>query len=375
MQRSLLRGIIAFTCLVLIVPAVALRAPEPALAAASLSVGGPGSVTVGETVTFTVNVNTGGDSANAFDATFSYPTSVFEGVRGTYAGSICTLPISQPDPSGGTATISCGRPGGYTGSGVVASIVLKAIGPGSASLGLSGCSVLANDGLGTNITGSCSGKGVTVDGSAATPTPAGSTPTPAGTATPKATAKPKTTPTPGGATAPVEAPKTPEPTATIEPPAASVLPESTPTPEAGEESAPQTERRSIGQALQDVLRSFRELGSLSGNMSGMIALLLTMLPALALGFGIVFLGYRLYLLERRRRRTLDRLFELELAELASLEGKLDLLAEKGAKGREQFKEEFQSAKENILRQIKPNYGKPVDGKAAPAAKTEEPPAK
>lgn len=339
---------------------------ESAEAAATLSVSSPASIKVGDTVNIAVNVNTGGQSANAFDATFHYPAGLFEGVRGTYSGSVCTLPISQPDPNGGTATISCGRPSGYTGSGLLATIVLKAIADGAGSFSLSACQVLANDGLGTDITGGCSGASFTVYASdQPTPTPSGATPTP--TKTPKKSPTPSKTPTPGGSTAPVESSKTPPPTATPEGPAVETLPPSTPTPETAEQSAPQTEKRSIAQAIQDLLASFREFGSLKNGASSLIAVLLASIPFLVLAFGTVFIVYRLYMLERRRRRTLDRLFELELSELASLEGKLDLLSEKGQKGKQQFKEEFQTAKENILRQIKPNYGKPVEAaKTAPA---------
>jgi hypothetical protein len=108
-------------------------------------------------------------------------------------------------------------------------------------------------------------------------------------------------------------------------------------------------------------------------MSGALAILVTIIPFIIILIAIAFMIYRLFLLERRRKRTLDRLFEVELSELAALEGKLDLLGEKGIKGREQYREEFKKAKENILRQIRPDYGKPV-GKAAPAAPAPEAPA-
>ncbi|HSI20501.1 MAG TPA: cohesin domain-containing protein [Verrucomicrobiae bacterium] len=376
---------------ILAIPLAALHKPEPAQAAASMFVSGASSVTVGQDISVTIYVNTGGASANAFDAHFSYPTNLFEGVRGTYSGSVCTLQISSADPSGGGADISCGKPSGYTGTGLVATVVLKALTAGSGNFGLSSCQVLANDGAGTDITGGCSGKSVTVTGAGevaqATPTP---TPTPGSTLaptadpskaprvtpTPKPTTTPKVTPTPtpGGPAAPVAGATTPEPTPPINPPEATLLPESTPTPDASatpEPETPQTERRSIGQAVRDVFGTLGDFKSLTGDTTGAIALLLTMIPALALAFAIMVLVYRLYLLERRRRRTLDRLFELELSELASLEGKLDLLAEKGAKGKEQFKEEFKAAKENILRQIKPDYGKAVE---SPKKKAEEPPA-
>jgi hypothetical protein len=116
-----------------------------------------------------------------------------------------------------------------------------------------------------------------------------------------------------------------------------------------------------------VLTSIREIGKSPNSTISSVAFLITLLPFLALLFGAVFLGFRLYVLEQRRRRTMDRLFEMELAELAGLEGKMDLLAEKGQKGREQYKEEFEKAKENILRQVKPQYGKATEAAASGAA--------
>jgi hypothetical protein len=385
MLLHLRRFILTALATLVVMPSVLLYAPQQAQAAASIYVGGPTSVTIGQTVNVTVSVNTGGQSANAFDATFSYPAALFDGVRGTYSGSICTLPISQPDPSGGTATISCGRPGGYSGTGLVATIVLKAKATGSGNFGLSGCSVLANDGLGTNITGGCSGKSFTVSSVAdPTPTPTpGPTPVPTPTPEqkPKATPKPTSSPTPGGPSVPTDTANNPPANPDPAGPEVQELGEPTPTPEitigeggdGGDDDGgqPQTERRTIAGAVKDVFGSVRELGQLRGEMTGLVALLLTMIPFLALTFGIVLLIYRLYLLERRRRRTLDRLFELELAELAALEGKLDLLAEKGARGRQQFKEEFEAAKANILRQIKPDYARPVE----PPKKVETPEAK
>ena len=62
---------------------------------------------------------------------------------------------------------------------------------------------------------------------------------------------------------------------------------------------------------------------------------------------------------------------MELSELAALEGKMDLLAEKGASGREQYRQEFEKTKEKILRQLKPNYGQPIEAIAA-EKKTEKP---
>ncbi len=375
--------------IVVAIPLAAFVRQEPVLAAANLYTTNSSSVDAGDNITINIMVNTGGASANAFDATFSYPDALFDGVRGSYSGSICTLPIIQPDPSGGTATFSCGRPSGYTGTGLVASIVLRAKSTGTAVFSLSGCSVLANDGQGTNITGSCGGSSTTINaaaiptptptpGNTPTPTP-GSTPTPTATGRTRVTPTPKPSPTPSAPAKVVEQvnPNTPTPEAVVGGPVATLEPP-TPTPERtelteGEEETAPTEARSIGESLSALFGSLRDISKVGANTGGLIALLITVIPFLALIFGIMLFGYRLYNLERRRRRTLDRLFEMELAELAALEGKMDLLAEKGSKGREQYREEFQKAKENILRQVKPEYGKPIDPVKKEAPKTAEAP--
>jgi hypothetical protein len=383
------RLFLVFTALILLGGAVTLN-PSVAHAAANLAVSSGSTFTVGDTVTITITVNTGGESANAFQGTLSYPSSLFDGVRGTYSGSICTLPITQPDPEGGTASFSCGKPSGFSGSGTVATVVLKATSSGSGTFGLSGCQVLANDGQGTDITGGCSGHGFTVNGTAAatpTPTPssAAATPppsssgggttssTPKPSATPKASSSPKVTPTPSQTPVSAETPKAPEQVAEPTAPPVQSLPPTTPAPEgiAVTDQAPAPEAtgqpRTIAQAIQDILASSKDIRNLHSSPAGVIALMVTTIPFLALLLAILFLGYRLYMMERRRKGTLERLFEMELSELAALEGKLDLLAEKGTKGREQYREEFKKSKENILRQLKPGYGKAMDAEKPAAA--------
>jgi hypothetical protein len=389
-MRLILKNIsVLVTSLALAFGYMAFVLPTPiAEAAASMSVSAPSSVTVGETINVTINVNTGGSSANSFQFTLSYNGGIFDGVRGTYSGSICSLPITQPDPSGGSASATCGTPSGFNGSGLVATVVLKATSAGSGSLSLSGCQVLANDGHGTDITGGCSGRSITVSEPVnATPIPPTAPPAggAAATATPKSTAKAtptnKPTPTPvvSQSPKPAETPKTntaPAATEAPTPPPVQAL-GATPTPGSKDSSTkatptPDVEKKTIISSLRNVFSSFGDLKSITKDTTGLAALMIGLVPFLSLTLAIVFFTYRLYLLERRRKRTLDRLFEMELGELASLEGKLDLLAEKGAKGREQYREEFQHAKENILRQLKPDFNKPVE--AAKPAKEEAKPA-
>ena len=333
---------------------------------ASMYVSAPSSVTVGQTVTVNVMVNTNGQSANSFDATISFPANLFDPVRGA-TGSVCNLYVSQPDPSQNPDEFQCGKSNGFTGSGSIGSIVLTAKAAGSGSFGLRDCQVLANDGQGTDITGGCSGSGVSVS-APATPPPAAAAPVKSSTPKPaaSASAKPSSSQTPK----PAETPQTPVPTVAPTPPPVQPLPSqapasktaasAVPTAASGSNAPAPEQRRTVGKALSDLFASFKTIGKSPKDVTGTVALLLALLPTMAIFLAILFFLYRLLAMEKRRRKTLDRLFEMELSELSALEGKMDLLSEKGAKGKEQYKEEFEKAKANILREIHPDYGKPVD---------------
>jgi hypothetical protein len=341
-------------------------APSVQAAGADMYLSGGGTITVGQTVTVTLSVNTNGQSANSFDSEISFPAGLFTPVRGSTSGSICNLYVSQPDPTSGNPTEDeCGKSNGFTGTGSLGAIVLTASTPGSGSFGLSGCQVLANDGKGTDITGGCSGTGVTVVAAA--------TAAPAAAATPKPTAKPAATPTPKAVALnqtpkPAETPNTPAATATPTPPPIQSLPSAAPTAATAKTVAtaapgatPAAEqRRTVGTAISNLFSSLGHFSLLPKDPTGAIALFIFLIPLLAILLAILYLFYRIYLLGKKRQRTMDHLFEMELQELAALEGKMDLLAEKGLKGREEYKEEFEKAKANILRQLRPDYGKPAD---------------
>lgn len=368
LRRTLLLAIIAL----FVLGANTFSWPGLVHAASNIYTSSNTKLVVGDTVSVSIMVATNGQAANSFQGTFSYPAALFDPVRGSYSGSVCSLPIQQPDPSGGSATFICGTPGGFTGTGLVATVVLTAKAAGSGSFTMSDCQVLANDGSATPILGSCSGSSVSISAVATPP------PTPVPTPTPTPTPRPKITP--AGSAKPVETPKITTPTPTPTPPPVQTLPSSTPTPAVAGVPSPEPsptpsdtpqpeQRRTVSQAFSSLFSSLKDIGKLPKDAAGATALVLTILPALILTFFIVFLVYRLYLLERRRRRTLDRLFEMELAELSALEGKMDLLAQKGDKGRAEYQGEFEKAKETILRQLRPDYGKPVE----PPAKTTNPP--
>ncbi len=135
--------------------------------------------------TFTVNVDistTTDKPANAISGTVSFPKDLLEVTSTSTAGSIVTLWVANPTYSNTAGTVHFEgvivNPG-YNGSaGKIVSITFKAKASGSASVTFPSGSILANDGLGTNIlTGFGSGK-YTITGSevpSPTPTP---TPTP-----------------------------------------------------------------------------------------------------------------------------------------------------------------------------------------------------
>lgn len=135
----------------------------PAIAnAASLYVApSSGAYTVGDSFSVSVSVNTGGVAINAAQATVSYPNDILEVTSVGQTGIFSLWPIS-PTYSNATGTISFagGVPHpGYTGSaGTIITITFSTKVAGTATVNIGGASVLANDGLGTDIlTGAGSG--------------------------------------------------------------------------------------------------------------------------------------------------------------------------------------------------------------------------
>lgn len=146
--------IIGFAALVIAIPSAA-KAATMYVSPSSKT------VTVGGSFTVIIGVNTGGVAINSAQATISYPSTLLE-ATGISSSGIFTLWAIQPSYSNaaGTATFAGGLPSpGYTGSaGTAIGIVFRAKASGSAKVTISGASILANDGLGTDVfTGAGSG--------------------------------------------------------------------------------------------------------------------------------------------------------------------------------------------------------------------------
>jgi hypothetical protein len=114
-----------------------------------------GNISVGDIIQTDVLVDTKGANINASEATVAFPVDLLDVVSVSKTNSIFTMWVQEPSFSNlsGTVSFSGGLPTpGFTGSaGRVISVVFRAKKAGSSSLYFSSASVLANDGMGTEL--------------------------------------------------------------------------------------------------------------------------------------------------------------------------------------------------------------------------------
>jgi Cohesin domain len=141
--------------------------------AATLSVSpSTGVYSTGSTFTVRVLVNSGGKSINAADGTLTFNPSELSVVSATRSGSIFNLWVTEPTVAGGSITFSGGLPSGFSGAGGnVITVTFRAKGSGPVKVSFTGGSVLANDGMGTNVLTSMDGGNYTIQAAAPTPAP------------------------------------------------------------------------------------------------------------------------------------------------------------------------------------------------------------
>lgn len=147
----------------------------PHVHAATLSVSAPQTVTTGDVVRARIVVNAGSDAINTAEAVLQFPSDVLDVISVDKSSSIFSIWVDEPSFSNaqGTVSFSGGLPSpGYSGSaGTVLSVTFHAKRAGTASLSLSGATVRANDGLGTNVLRSVNGTTLQVTDPVKTPTP------------------------------------------------------------------------------------------------------------------------------------------------------------------------------------------------------------
>lgn len=133
-----------------------------------------GVYTTGQTFSVNVLVNTAGVPVNAADGTITYNPKELSVVAVSRTTSIFNLWTAEPSFSNGagSVTFSGGVPTGYTGqSGTVMTITFKSLTSGAARVQISGGSVLAADGKGTNVLTNMSGGTYTLAAASTQPEP------------------------------------------------------------------------------------------------------------------------------------------------------------------------------------------------------------
>ncbi len=133
-----------------------------------------GVYTVGKSFSVTVALNTEGKSVNAADGRLTFNPRELQVVQISRSSSIFNLWTEEPSFSNAAGTISFGggSPSGYKGgSGSILSITFRALGAGTPKVTFQSGSVLAADGLGTNILTAMNGASFTIAAEADSPAP------------------------------------------------------------------------------------------------------------------------------------------------------------------------------------------------------------
>jgi hypothetical protein len=141
-----------------------------------------GSYSSGQTFTATVRAVPGGDSVNAVEASMTFDPDLLSVVSVNKTGSVFSLWTTEPTFSNAAGTISFGggSPSPFTSTSNLLNITFRTVANGDAAVDFNTASVLAADGLGTDVYEDGIGASYTVAVSD-TPTP---TPSPTPTPTP-----------------------------------------------------------------------------------------------------------------------------------------------------------------------------------------------
>lgn len=144
------------------------------VSAATLSINpSSGSYDVGDTVVLRVNASSD-TPFNAVSSVINIPTNSFSIESVSKAGSALNFWVTEPSFSRSTGTVKLEGVtlGGYNGrTGNIITITLRALKVGSASIAFQSGQILANDGEGTDITGSLLGANFTINEAKPKPEP------------------------------------------------------------------------------------------------------------------------------------------------------------------------------------------------------------
>ena len=112
-----------------------------------------GTYTKGQSFTATIQVNPQGKSVNAVEAKFTFDNTKLAVVSVSKTSSVFSLWTTEPafSNSAGTIDLGGGSPTPFTAKSNILSVTFKALAEGSGNVNVSTASVLAADGLGTNV--------------------------------------------------------------------------------------------------------------------------------------------------------------------------------------------------------------------------------
>lgn len=139
-----------------------------------------GTYSKGQSFTTTIQVNPQSKSVNAVEAKLSFDNTKLAVVSVSKTGSVFTLWTTEPTFSNtaGTIEFGGGSPTPFTSRSNLVSITFKALAEGSANVSVSSASVLAADGLGTDVYTGPVNATFTVSAASTPTTPTPTTPTP-----------------------------------------------------------------------------------------------------------------------------------------------------------------------------------------------------
>jgi len=133
-----------------------------------------GSYAVGQSFTVTIQTNPQGKSVNAVETQLSFDNTKLSVTNVSKTGSVFSLWTTEPTYSNtaGTITLGGGSPTPFSARSNLVSVTFKVLKEGTAAVTVSSGSVLAADGLGTNVyTGPTNASFTLTAGATPTPTP------------------------------------------------------------------------------------------------------------------------------------------------------------------------------------------------------------
>jgi len=159
--------------IVLLFGAFLLFSVHTAYAAEVLVSPSTGTYSNGQSFTATIKVNPQSKSVNAVEAKLSFDNTKLAVVSVGKTGSVFSLWTTEPTFSNtaGTIDFGGGSPTPFTAQSTLITVTFKAIGEGTAAVSAASASVLAADGLGTNVYTGAGNATYTIGAAASTPEP------------------------------------------------------------------------------------------------------------------------------------------------------------------------------------------------------------